>query len=76
MGSVPGKPDATRATTWVVAKLSISSLTVLHLVISSGPGTEEELAASNKVSPLWGSNPRPYAYEAHALPAELRRLSC
>ena len=24
-------------------------------------------------SPLWGSNPRPYAYEAHALPAELRR---
>ena len=28
-----------------------------------------------KVSPLGGSNPRPYAYEAHALPAELRRLS-
>ena len=25
-------------------------------------------------SPLWGSSPRPYAYEAHALPAELRRL--
>lgn len=25
-------------------------------------------------SPLWGSNPRPYAYGAHALPAELRRL--
>ena len=24
-------------------------------------------------SPLWGSNPRPYAYEAHALPTELRR---
>ena len=24
-------------------------------------------------SPLWGSSPRPYAYEAHALPAELRR---
>ena len=24
-------------------------------------------------SPLGGSNPRPYAYEAHALPAELRR---
>ena len=24
-------------------------------------------------SPLWGSNPRPYAYGAHALPAELRR---
>ena len=24
-------------------------------------------------SPLWGLNPRPYAYEAHALPAELRR---
>ena len=28
-----------------------------------------------EVSPLGGSNPRPYAYEAHALPAELRRLS-
>ena len=25
-------------------------------------------------SPLWGLNPRPYAYEAHALPAELKRL--
>ena len=25
------------------------------------------------ISPLWGSNPWPYAYEAHALPAELRR---
>ena len=25
------------------------------------------------MSPLWGSNPRPYAYEAHALPTELRR---
>ena len=24
-------------------------------------------------SPLRGSNPRPYAYEAHALPTELRR---
>ena len=24
-------------------------------------------------SPLWGSSPRPYAYEAHALPTELRR---
>ena len=24
-------------------------------------------------SRLWGSNPRPYAYEAHALPTELRR---
>ena len=24
-------------------------------------------------SPLWGLSPRPYAYEAHALPAELRR---
>ena len=26
-----------------------------------------------RMSPLWGSNPRPYAYEAHALPTELRR---
>ena len=26
------------------------------------------------LSPLRGSSPRPYAYEAHALPAELRRL--
>ena len=24
-------------------------------------------------SPQWGSNPRPYAYEAHALPTELKR---
>ena len=24
-------------------------------------------------APMWGSNPRPYAYEAHALPTELRR---
>ena len=28
----------------------------------------------SNASPLWGSNPRPYAYEAHALPTELRRL--
>ena len=28
----------------------------------------------NEVSPLGGSNPRPYAYEAHALPTELKRL--
>ena len=27
-------------------------------------------------SPLWGSNPRPYAHEAHALPTELKRLTC
>ena len=27
----------------------------------------------NVLSPLGGSNPSPYAYEAHALPAELRR---
>ena len=33
-----------------------------------------DLLASKQQSPLWGSNPRPYAYEAHALPAELRRL--
>jgi hypothetical protein len=26
-------------------------------------------------SPLWGSNPRPYACEAHALPTELKRLT-
>jgi hypothetical protein len=25
------------------------------------------------MSPLWGSNPQPYAYEAYALPTELRR---
>ena len=31
------------------------------------------LAFHLQESPLWGSNPRPYAYEAHALPAELRR---
>ena len=37
--------------------LSLSSLT--HLRVAR--------------SPLWGSNPRPYAYEAHALPTELRR---
>ena len=35
----------------------------------------DRLVLGKKVSPLWGSNPRPYAYEAHALPAELRRLS-
>ena len=27
------------------------------------------------MSPLWGSNPRPYTYEALALPAELKRLT-
>ena len=32
------------------------------------------LACEMQMSPLWGSNPRPYAYEAHALPTELRRL--
>ena len=32
------------------------------------------LDVEKRMSPLWGSNPRPYAYEAHALPAELRRL--
>ena len=31
------------------------------------------LDVEKRMSPLWGSNPRPYAYEAHALPAELRR---
>ena len=30
-------------------------------------------AAFGVKSPLWGSNPRPYAYETHALPTELRR---
>ena len=35
-----------------------------------------ELVAADGISPLWGSNPRPYAYEAHALPAELRRPCC
>ena len=34
------------------------------------PKTEVEVFAK---SPLGGSNPRPYAYEAHALPTELRR---
>ena len=29
--------------------------------------------AASTISPLWGSNPRPYAYGAHALPTELRR---
>ena len=31
------------------------------------------LYSSQNQSPRRGSNPRPYAYEAHALPAELRR---
>ena len=30
-------------------------------------------SVERSMSPLWGSNPRPYAYEAHALPTELRR---
>ena len=30
-------------------------------------------ATSRRRSPLWGLNPRPYAYEAYALPAELKR---
>ena len=29
--------------------------------------------AATQESPLWGSNPRPYAYGAHALPTELKR---
>ena len=33
----------------------------------------KSLAFHSQESPLWGSNPRPYAYEAHALPAELQR---
>ena len=37
----------------------------------SVPGQFQSLLGC--ASPLWGSNPRPYAYEAHALPAELRR---
>ena len=32
-----------------------------------------QTVADGEESPLWGSNPRPYAYEAHALPTELRR---
>lgn len=28
----------------------------------------------DKQSLLWGSSPRPYAYEVHALPTELKRL--
>ena len=31
------------------------------------------MLSSFKLSPLRGLSPRPYAYEAHALPAELRR---
>ena len=37
----------------------------------SAPGQFQSLFGC--ASPLWGSNPRPYAHEAHALPAELRR---
>ena len=37
----------------------------------SVPGQIQSLLGC--ASPLWGSNPRPYAYEAHALPAELGR---
>ena len=36
----------------------------------SVPGQFQSLLGC--ASPLWGSNPRPYAYEAHALPAELK----
>ena len=28
------------------------------------------------VSHMWGPNPRPYAYETHDLPTELKRLRC
>ena len=35
--------------------------------------TEIDRKRHGAKSPLWGSNPRPYAYEAHALPTELRR---
>ena len=37
----------------------------------SVPGQFQSLLGC--ASPLWGSNPQPYAYEAHALPAELQR---
>ena len=38
-------------------------------------GTQGRIVFQGRISrsPLWGSNPRPYAYEAHALPTELRR---
>ena len=39
----------------------------------SVPGQFQSLLGC--ASPLWGSSPRPYAYEAHALPTELRRPS-
>ena len=49
----------------LVARATVASMFVLS-----------ELVAADGISPLWGSNPRPYAYEAHALPAELRRPCC
>jgi hypothetical protein len=36
-------------------------------------GRPRRIKLTQSKSPLWGSNPRPYAYEAHALPTELRR---
>ena len=36
----------------------------------AAPSWHTGLVASK--SPLWGSNPRPYAYGAHALPTELK----
>jgi hypothetical protein len=36
-------------------------------------GHESLLRWEAAISPLWGLNPRPYAYEAHAQPTELRR---
>jgi hypothetical protein len=35
------------------------------------PAIHRFLGLADMTSPQWGSNPRPYAYEAHALPTEL-----
>ena len=48
-----------------------------HTVFRKSTETERSCAHVHHArcyeSPLWGSNPRPHAYEAHALPTELRR---
>ena len=57
----------------VVTPVLVSGKTLDHGRLLSIWHVRANEESSQEESPLWGSSPRPYAYEAHALPTELRR---
>ena len=80
-GPSAGLMSARSVSAWIQASPCVGKLRTPWALLF-GFGAEGEGAckccrckrpAMGNMSPLWGSNPRPYAYEAHALPAELKR---